>query len=194
MKKSAFVIILLAVFCAFVFSACTGAVKDTVSDPVEYGDGIVPRENYKEIEFVMLDGFFTMSAEYSTDIASNFLIATSLPQFQEWCDNRGLPYFDESKDGYGSPAAVKIRKMVTDAYFEENALVLIHYVMGSYDTLDVDGIRLKDGFLTVVGSRPKGEYSTADVLTAYFGIFGVSKEDVSDVKAVNIGFIRKWQV
>ena len=102
-----------------------------------------------------------------------------------------MPYFDENKDGYYSPESVRIRETYTDGYFEEKALVLIHYVMGSYDTFDIDGIRLKDGILTVVGVRPKGEYSTADVLTAYFGIFGVNKEDVSEVKTVNIGFIRK---
>lgn len=191
MKKSAFFIISVAIVCMIVFSACTGEVKDTVVDPIEYGEGGAPFENYEEISYTVVDGFFTMSAEYTTDIASDFLVATSLSQFKEWCDGRGLPYFDESKDGYDSPAAVKIRETVTDGYFEENALILIHYVMSSYDTFDVDGIRLKDGFLTVVGSRPKGEYSTADVLTAYFGIFKVPKEDVSDVKAVNIGFIRK---
>ena len=191
MKKSAFIMICVAVFFAFVFSACAGEVQNTVVDPAEYGEGTVPRENYKEIEFDTLDGFFTTEAKYSTDIASNFLIATSLSQFKTWCGGRGLSYFDESKDGYYSATAVEIRKTVTDGYFEENALVLIHYVMGSYDTFDVDGLRLSDGFLTVVGSRPKGAYSTADVLTAYFGIFEVSKDDVSDVKAVNIGFIRK---
>ena len=192
MKKSVFIIIVwVAVLCAFLFSACTGAVKDTIVDPVEYGIGIVPTENYNEIEFNTACGFFTIEAEYTTDSASDFLVATSLPEFREWCDGRGLPYFDESKEGYDSATAVKFRETYTDGYFEENALVLIHYVMSSYDTFDVDGLRLSEGFLAVVCVRPKGEYSTADVLTSYFGIFEVNKEDVSEVKTVNIGFIRK---
>lgn len=191
MKKPAFFIIAIVIACAFVFSACSGAIKDTNVDPVEYGTGIVPSENYKEIEFDTAVEFFTMSAEYSTDIASDFLIATSLPQFKERCDGRNLPYFDEDKDGYDSDTALNIRESFTDGYFEEKALVLIHYVMSSYDTFDVDGLRLSEGILTLVGVRPEGEYDTADVLTGYFGIFEVDKVDVSGVKAVNIGFIRK---
>lgn len=190
--KKIFIAILSVVFAVFVFSACSdGGVKNTIEDPIEYGEGIVPVDNYEDISYDIADGFFTMFAEYTTSSASDFLIATSLSQFKEWCDGRGLPYFDEDKDGYYSPESVKIRETYTDGYFEEKALVLIHYVMGSYDTFDIDGIRLKDGILTAVGVRPKGEYSTADVLTAYFGIFGVNKEDVSGVNAVYIGFIRK---
>lgn len=186
MRKVALVAALLTIIFALAFSGCTD--DDTVVDPIEYGEGVVPAENYEEINFNIADGFFTTSS-FTMDMASLFLIATSPSQFKEWCDGRGLPYFSENKDGYDSPAAVRIRETYTDDYFEENALLLIHYVMGSYDTFDVDGLRLSDGILTVVGVRPEGEYDTADVITSYFGILEVAKEDVADVVAINIGFI-----
>ena len=69
--KKIFIAILSVVFALFVFSACSdGVVKETTEDPIEYGEGIVPVDNYEDISYDIADGFFTMLAEYTTDTAS----------------------------------------------------------------------------------------------------------------------------
>lgn len=188
MKKKTVVAFLVAFCAVFVFSACDEYDRIEIRDPYDYGTGIVPTENYQEIDCEIADEFFTTSSD---SLSSRYLVATSLSQFKEWCEDRKLPYFDETSDCYYSQKSVGMRQTYTDGYFEENALVLINYVMSSYDTFFIDGLRLSDGFLTVVGVRPKGEYPTDDVITSYFGIFEVAKEDVSYVKAINIAFMKK---
>ena len=177
MKKKTVVAFLVAFCAVFVFSACDEYDRIEIRDPYDYGTGIVPTENYQEIDCEIADEFFTTTSD---SLSSRYLVATSLSQFEEWCEDRKLPYFDETSDCYYLQKSVGMRQTYTDGYFEENALVLI-----------IDGLRLSDGFLTVVGVRPKGEYPTADVITAYFGIFEVAKEDVSGVKAINIAFMKK---
>lgn len=58
--KKIFIAILSVVFALFVFSACSdGVVKETTEDPIEYGEGIVPVDNYEDISYDIADGFFT---------------------------------------------------------------------------------------------------------------------------------------